>query len=500
MRCHARDSFGGCQMSVRYGLLVAAGLSAICMGCTGVHHSANMAEAEVRAAMTIPFTAACAPVSSAPSPVVPDLAGPKPVEHYVSFALGQNPRIQAARMRVQAAAMRVPQAGSLKDPILSVNGWPFFPNTPQTAAGRMTTDVMVSQEVPWRGKRPLRAAAAQAEVREAQAKLAAVEFQTIEEVKLAYFELYYIQRAIDITQYDGTILSDLVVLANSMFSVGRVSQQDVLRLQAERDNVEVELVRLRQAMASSQAELARILGVSPETPLLAVAELPADSVGYDLELLYHQAIAVRPELQAMLAQVQRNRRQIDLARLNYYPDITLRAGWGDITTSRAIAPSANGNDNVAIGLSMNLPLYRDRLTAAVREAESATAAAARDYDELKNATQRDIKRLFTEATAQQELEILFRESILPKTSQALQVAISGYEVGETEFADLIANWRELLRFQLNHLRIQTQLRQSLASLERVVGGLPSQQPDPQADAPDLDMLPSPENAGSLPPL
>lgn len=65
-----------------------------------------------------------------------------------------------------------------------------------------------------------------------------------------------------------------------------------------------------------------------------------------------------------------------LGAFQYYPDVTLKAGWGEITTNLAIAPTANGNDNVGLGLSFNLPLYRDKLAANVREAQSSTIAAA----------------------------------------------------------------------------------------------------------------------------
>lgn len=404
--------------------------------------------------------------------VAQEIAGPHPVEYYVDFALNQNPQIQAARLRVAASAARVPQAASLKDPMVDATGWPFFPNTPQTASGRMTVDLMVSQEVPWKGKLPLRAGVAETEVQAAWAQLAAAELQVNEEVKLAYYELQYAQQALRVTQADQEILGNLILVANSLFERGQTSQQDVLRLQAEQDNVQGEIIRLQQMRASAQADLARVLHVSPETPLEAQEEPGQTNFAFDINQLYSHAISVRPELQALLAEVRGARGRIDLAQLDYYPDFTLKAGWGEMTTNRAIAPSADGIDNIAVGLSMNLPLYRNRLDAAVREAEANTAAAARDYAGMRDATQRDVKRLFTDVMAQQDLDVLFREAVIPKTEQALQVAISGYQVGEVEFADLIANWRELLRFHLSHLRVQSQLRQSIASLERVVGGLP----------------------------
>ncbi len=98
------------------------------------------------------------------APVVDPLAGPHSVDEYMAVALAQNPNVQAAQKKVEAVAYRVPQAASLQDPEISVMGWPFFPNVPQTASGRMTADVNVSQKIPWCGKLRAQSDAAEAEV------------------------------------------------------------------------------------------------------------------------------------------------------------------------------------------------------------------------------------------------------------------------------------------------------------------------------------------------
>ena len=55
-----------------------------------------------------------------------------------------------------------------------------------------------------------------------------------------------------------------------------------------------------------------------------------------------------------------------------------------------------------------------------------------------------------------------------KRSKDWQAA--GYREGQVDFLQLIDNWRQLLKFQLTEQRLMSQLRQTLASLERVVGG------------------------------
>jgi outer membrane protein TolC len=139
-----------------------------------------------------------------------------------------------------------------------------------------------------------------------------------------------------------------------------------------------------------------------------------------------------------------------------------------MTTRKAIAPSADGIDNVTVGMSFNVPLYRKRLDARVREAEAQAVASAREYDELRDETMRDVKSLFAQATSQQEISRLLRESIVPKNQQALEISMREYSVGTTSYVQMIDNWRELLRSQILQQQVDAQLRQTIASLARAV--------------------------------
>jgi outer membrane protein TolC len=424
-----------------------------------------------------------APAIEAVPPIVDSLAGPQPVEAYVQFALAQNPQIHANRLRIEAAAHRVPQEASLDDPTLEVMGFPFYPNVPQTAAGRGTVRMTLAQEVPWVGTLGTRAQMAEAETEMARRELAAAELEVIEQVKRGYYELYYVQRAIRVTEEDKKLLGNLVEIAQVKYAAAEVTQQDVLRAQVELLNVDNELIRLRQELASSQARLARVLHISPETPLQALDQVPEEQVPDDLERLYQLAVAARPELHARLAAIDRDRWNVELARLKYFPNFAFSVDWAEMTTSRAMAPTADGLDDVGIGMMVNLPVYRQRLDHGVREAEAQTVATAREYDVLRDETVEQVKDLYAQATSQYELVRLFRDEIIPKADQTLQVSMIGYQTGKVDFLQLIDNWRQLLRFHVAHARLESQLRQTLAALERVVGG--------QLQAPITEPVPAP---------
>lgn len=425
------------------------------------------------------------PEAYALNPVVGELEGPHDLEEYVAFALEQNPEIQAARKRVEAAGHQVPVAASLQDPMLNMT---FFPEEVQTAAGQQEFSLAVQQKVPWLGKLSTRAELAESQTNAARAELAAVELATIEQVKRAYYELYFIQQAIAVTEAEQRLLFQIRDVANTRYKAGQTSQQDVLRADLEISNVETELIRLRQRLDSAQARLARMLHVSPQTKIRALDELPEEPSLRDLESLQRRAVAARPELHAQLAVLERDRRAVELARLEYMPDVNFGVTWIDVANA-GISPVANGRDSVLVGAGVNLPIYRKRLDASVRSAEANAVATARAYDSLRDATLEEVVDLFAQAQSQRDLLALFGDDILPKARQTVEVSSRAYNVGEVDFLQLLDNWRQLLRYEISYRRLQASLRQTLAQLERVVGGFSETAP---AAIPPAETTPAPE--------
>jgi outer membrane protein TolC len=484
---------GGPRMAIRCTIICLTVAATLLAGCRTARQVRDPEYAQVSQAVCQSW---CAPSSTVvtTAPVFAELEGPHPVEHYIQLALEQNPDVQAARKRLEAAALEVPQAASLKDPMLDATGWPFYPNVPQTASGRMTVDLMVSQEVPWYGKLGAKAAAAEAEANSARARLATVELETIESVKKAYYELYFIQQATMVTQEERDLLIQIRDTANARYRAALTSQQDLLRAELELSNIEENLIRLRQQLDSGQARLARQLHVAPQTKLRALDRLTPEDVPRDLDALQRRAVADRPELHAQLAMLERDRQMAEVAQLEYLPNFTFRAGWGEMTTDKALAPTADGIDNVTVGMGVNVPMYRKRLNAGVRQAEANAVATAREYDSLRDATLEQVLDLFAQAQSQQELLTLFEEDILPKARQTLEVSTPAYNVGQIDFLTLLDNFRQLLRYEVSYRRLEASLHQTLAELERVVGGSTAQPseaipvpegPTPSAAAPLL---------------
>lgn len=371
---------------------------------------------------------------------------------------------------------------ALDDPVVQSTLWPFPNYGPQDSLmGYNPYSVMITQQFPWFGTLTLRGQAAGDEAEVAAMELLAAKLEAVAAVKRAYYELYYNERAEAIIEESRRLALDFVQSARTRYATGSTSEEDVLRAEVAVSDLDRELATVRQGFAEAQARLAEQLHLGPETDLRTLPSLPVPEVPNEVDRLYRLAVAARPELKGRLATVARDEQEVQLARKKYYPDITLGLSYMLMTKEESASKEAGGGDNYGFVVNFTLPIYRSKLDAGLREAEARTVADVKRYAATRDQTHREIKELVAQARSRKEILGLFRSSILPKSQAALEAAGSDYQNGNVDYLTLITSWREVLQIKLQMARAEAELGESLAQLERVVGGsLDENPPDDSA--------------------
>ena len=300
-------------------------------------------------------------------------SNPAPVEQLVQYALANNPEIRAARYHAGALSSRVPQAASLPDPNLLTTA---FMEEIQTAAGPQQLAMSLSQKFPWFGKRSLRSEVANYDAVAAYARVMVAELQVTEEVKKTYYDLYFVDRAIEETGKIEQLLKDVVEVAERRYQTGagQTGLEDVLQVRNELSKLRMSLIQLEQSRRQLQARLLATLHVRQPVPIETERNIDRAGLSQRAEVLIGLVEGWQPELEARRHELARDRTAIEVAQREYWPDVTMSVNWFEIG-STGLSPVANGRDAFSMGVGVNLPIYRGRLDAAVREAQDLAFAA-----------------------------------------------------------------------------------------------------------------------------
>ena len=193
-------------------------------------------------------------------------------------------------------------------------------------------------------------------------------------------------------------------------------------------------------------------------------------------------IAARnPELRALQSEVDAAQSGTERAEKDFYPDLTFGLDYIVTGDAEMSGVDGSGDDTVIAGLSFNLPIYRDKYRAAVRESDAKRKSATLRRHDLLNKLQAEAAvALFRLRDAERQID-LYQDALLPKAHELLSTTQSAYSAGDATFTDLIEAQRVLLSFELSFERSRTDHGQWRAALERLVGS-------------DLPFTPNPESA------
>ncbi len=408
-------------------------------------------------------------------------AAPRTLREYVRVALAENPEIKAAFEAARARFERVAQVTSLPDPLLSMK---VMPEPVRTAEGDNYFVLGIQQKLPVPEKLSRAGRVALDEARMALEALEATRLRVIADVKRAYFRLYVIDRTIEIDRANQDLLRGLIEAARGQVATGRRSQEDVLRAQVELYNLESQIVRLTQQRQTVAAALNRLLNRAPQTPVPSPEPFGLRSVDVQVDRLLRIAARENPELKRLRRQIERDRERIALAKLAYWPDFTLGVQWIQVDPRGAFEPLPNpqtgirpsvpqlseeGSDNWAITLSLNVPVWVERIRAGIREARRRLLASQHALVGTQNRVEFQIADALARVQAARELAELFAGTIIPQARQAYEVSRSAYITGRSDFQFVIDNWQKWLIFTIQYHRSLGELERSIADLEEALG-------------------------------
>ena len=404
-----------------------------------------------------------------PKPALPQLTEASPLADYVRYAELSNPGVQAALSKWRAALERVAQVATLPEPRLTLMGmWTRGRSEPieKRAEG--------SQEFMGFGKLTAMGEMALAEAEMARQEHEMARLRVAYRVKDAYFELYYVARAVAVMRENVELLKNFEAIALSRYRVGKGEFMDTVRAQVELSKVENELRSLTDMLGPIGAQLNAALGRGPAAPLPPPKAIPEEKLEDAEEALVARLRECSPELRMLAAEIAKERAAVALARRSYYPDFMLGLRY-----TVESPPDAMGMRSWMPMVTSALPVWWGKYRAARREAEARLEGASLAQADKSNTLSSDLAMMLFRYRDAARRVALYRDSLIPKADQSLKAVQAAYAVGRAEFTALVDAERMLLEFRLDQERARTDQAQRLAEIEMMIGGRgPAARPSP----------------------
>jgi outer membrane protein TolC len=391
---------------------------------------------------------------------------PLQLEPLIRTALENNPSILAARNEWQSAQAIIEARGSLPDPQLS---YTEFIESIETRVGPQERIVGINQKFPFFGKRRLQSEVAANEADRLEAIYYAVRQEVISEVKKTFYQLYYLNRIIEITRQEKELLRRMENIALTAYETGGGHQQNVLKVQVAQTNLEEKLLNLKTLRKTTEEMLNKRLGIpsarpvgSPERPEFQPLQMTKDE-------LLRLAVDQRPELRARFAAIGKSRENLQLAKKEYFPDVTVGFNYTQVDDG-PLNVSDNGQDSYNATLSLNLPIWRNKLSSQVKSAAENVAMQKSQYQDTLNQVLFQVEDNYFKARNAAKTVSLYQQALIPQARQSLESAEAGYQTGSLGFLDFLDAERTLLKIHYGYWKVYTDYLKYLAALEKAVGG------------------------------
>lgn len=389
-------------------------------------------------------------------------AGLPGLQQLIEQALENNPEIKAMQRRFDRVRARIPQAKALDEPMLSVgymgNLTPFTLQTDDPSSGRT---ISISQDLPFPGKRSLRGKVASSEADAEWWAFEQTRRNVVAEVKDAYFDLYYLGKALGVVTKTKVLLEQFTKIAEVRYSVGKGIQQDVLKAQVQFSKLIEQQTMLEQRKEVAEARLNSLLYREPESPVGTPDELKPRDFPYSLAQLNETAFANYPELKAQRRKIEGAQYAIQLAKKEFYPDFSV----GFTYVNRPAMPEMYG---LTVGIKLPV-FYAQKQRPALTEATASFEAEKRSLENTTTLLMFKIRDKYLAQTTAKRLLSLYSTTLVPQSSLSLESALAGYEVGKVDFLTLLDNLVTLLNYELSYYEQLSNEEKAVAALEPLVG-------------------------------
>ncbi len=355
-----------------------------------------------------------------------------------AIAYKNNPGLQARYKQFEAAMTRVNQVNKLADPTLSFG---YFISPVETRVGPQRARISLSQKFPWFGTLKLRG-----NVEAIKAEWVFQEFLDARndlgrQVAKTYFELEALRQKIEVRKSNLEILKSWKTLTTSQFENNKASLADVLKIELKINEQLTEIEILESGEEPLVIELNRTVN-QPDSTNVSTSfkvETTTDSIP---EFQGDQI----PKLVALRHQQEVYRLSEEVIQKQSLPKIGAGIDYVIVSERNDMAVEDNGRDVVMPMVSISLPIFRKKYTAALEENEIMQASYVDRISEMYNSLYSEYAKTKYRLDRESDLKTLY-ETQMEETRRIRDLELAAFRNGTSDLNDLLMIQNQILDYQ-----------------------------------------------------
>ena len=396
----------------------------------------------------------------------------QPVENNITLnqlldlALQNNPAVKSSFYKWKSSLEKTGYAGAFPDPTVMYG---YFIENVETRVGPQNQKFSLQQKIPWFGTLGSQKNAAFEMSQMSLKNFQSQSLQLIYQVKTAYYDLYYLEREIEITQENIDLLMFWESIVRKKYQVNLVQHPDVIKAQVELGELENKLLSLQDKRHPYKAKLLALVNLDSLENLEIPDSLEFQEDAVDNKILIPKILENNPNLTAVKHLIASEQASVEVAQKSTMPSFTL--GIDYIETGEALNPTMDGSgkDPLIVSVGLNLPLWFGKNKAKKNEALANQKSAEYLLQDRKNQlTALADETIFNHNDALRKLQ-LYRDGLIPKAEQLLNTVYASYQSGKTDFLNLLDAQRQLLKFKLAMDQSITNMVKRKAELDMLAG-------------------------------
>jgi len=384
------------------------------------------------------------------------------LDNLIDAALTRSPGLQAKKRAYEAARSRVIAAWLPADPEISVDV--ERQSRLFDFGSRGDNNYMVSQRIPFPTTLILRGQVAARDARIAYQQYREAQRNTIWHMEQPYYELYMNKKTIVALEQVAVLLEKLSRSVQTRYETNQASQSDVLKVHIELAKARVDLFNARQQEHMAEAHISHLLDRSLDTRYAIPEDLTVTPLAMTRPELERLALKAKPELLAMATGISRAKANRLLAFTNWLPDVT-----GDIEARQFHGERSIREKDTFIGITVPVWSLLKGASGQWQSAQREVQQAEAQYVEMKNEVLLSVHEAYAAVASAQNGLLQYEQVILPDARQQVEVALSAYEAGRTDFLNLIDAQRMLKDAQMAYYKLKADYERALSNLRLAIG-------------------------------